>query len=962
MAKQIPPPAPVPSDDRTALRALEATVSALRGDLAKFAEALSSQAIRGTRDEVLRAIQTDVAAEFNRLRPQLDAAALGRDPAADLAAIRSAVNDLRVGLEAGQKSLAEVNANLSATRIQTLVNDATEVAANRVYRDEFEARLEELSVAFADADERFGQLRSYVDQFGPGGLPVVAQERDELGRRVAKQDAELQALRATCAKQTAALDEYAAAAVRHSLQASVDPEALSARLREYEALDRDLADRQSLQAAKERLEGNLEQLEAELANWRQQAKVESQVRVDQADLERMREAVARAEFAKGHAERRRQQSAQGESQAKQEAHQARADAEAAKAAAATAESLARRVEALDDEFKGTKDELNYSRAVNSELAKSNRQLETRVEVLSGELTKVRFQVDLALERARASEAERVAATLEESRRKLDIWAGHEAEIRAAEHVADAARQRELLSSAKAELQKLTANFSLAKSAEMVANAENQGLRLELEQTKVAKTIAIEATIADCQNRLDREREALRTEADVLRRQTLAAAEVDLGLARAAALRFTEVANEERRRFELLRADSETLAAQKGQLQAEITALEDRLHDFRVKDIPDEERAGQLRKPYFASDTLAPIADHYRREEDFVLHLEAEVAKAGFHFHTRLLRAFHTSLKTADYAPLVVLAGISGTGKSELPRLYADLGGIPFLEIAVQPSWDSPHDILGFYNYTDGRFKAEPLARLLHQLGDNSDPLGKSPCIVLLDEMNLARVEYYFSEMLSKLEARRAVSRRDNAETRKRASVGIDLGPGRAEHLYLDPRLLFVGTMNNDESTMTLSDKVLDRASAITFPAPREMSLREQGSIDHAKNRLSWATWQSWQKRPTDDNLREKLNVINDIMDDLGRPFGHRLFRAIYAYLSNYPSTDATHADDAWADQLAMKVFPRLRGLECESREVKGQLDRLKAHIPEALHASFGQARDREFFAFAGARDLYRGRQ
>lgn len=136
-------------------------------------------------------------------------------------------------------------------------------------------------------------------------------------------------------------------------------------------------------------------------------------------------------------------------------------------------------------------------------------------------------------------------------------------------------------------------------------------------------------------------------------------------------------------------------------------------------------------------------------------------------------AFHTSLKISDRSPLVVLAGVSGTGKSELPRRYAEAFGIHFLNVAVQPRWDGPQDLFGFYDYLDRRFRATELARSLVQMdtiGPRSERgwnppkdwskgnrLNDQMLLVLLDEMNLARVEYYFSEFLSRLETRSGLS-------------------------------------------------------------------------------------------------------------------------------------------------------------------------------------------------------------
>ena len=139
-----------------------------------------------------------------------------------------------------------------------------------------------------------------------------------------------------------------------------------------------------------------------------------------------------------------------------------------------------------------------------------------------------------------------------------------------------------------------------------------------------------------------------------------------------------------------------------------------------------------------------------------------------YFPERVLYAFHTALKISDISPLVVLAGISGTGKSELPRRYAEGMGLHFVILPVQPRWDSPQDLFGFYNYLEGRYKATELARAMVQFelyNRDSWPLPEDwnhdrsdrMLLVLLDEMNLARVEYYFSEFLSRLETRRGIN-------------------------------------------------------------------------------------------------------------------------------------------------------------------------------------------------------------
>ena len=112
----------------------------------------------------------------------------------------------------------------------------------------------------------------------------------------------------------------------------------------------------------------------------------------------------------------------------------------------------------------------------------------------------------------------------------------------------------------------------------------------------------------------------------------------------------------------------------------------------------------------------------------------------------------------------MLAGVSGTGKSELPRLYSHFGGLYFEPLSVQPNWDSQESMLGFFNSIDNRFDAQPVLRFLAQSQkpwvpatdehDGYPGLADAVCMVLLDEMNLAHPELYFAEFLSKLELRR----------------------------------------------------------------------------------------------------------------------------------------------------------------------------------------------------------------
>jgi hypothetical protein len=365
------------------------------------------------------------------------------------------------------------------------------------------------------------------------------------------------------------------------------------------------------------------------------------------------------------------------------------------------------------------------------------------------------------------------------------------------------------------------------------------------------------------------------------------------------------------------------------------------------------------------------------DETTALRRLAEHLRArGLHFPERVQLAFHTSLKAAHINPLVVLAGVSGTGKSALPMAYAEATGMNFISLAVQPGWSGPQDLLGFYNYLERKYKATELARALAQMSRFSakDLPGvaiqsrkEQMLLLLLDEMNLARIEYYFSDFLSRLEQRRGRNIEDE-QRRREVSLLVDAGSLPATEvprfIFPDFNVLFVGTMNEDESTQSLSDKVIDRANVLRFGAPKELKAAAAPAIAPATDFLPRATWEQWVK-PFDgngfDNERTALTQLNHMLESVNRPFGHRVYRAILDYLANYPgaATDAARCRNALADQIEQKIIPKLRGLDTQDDTTSRCLDQLGATIsglqdPELADA-FARARQQHLFEWFGVK-------
>lgn len=334
-----------------------------------------------------------------------------------------------------------------------------------------------------------------------------------------------------------------------------------------------------------------------------------------------------------------------------------------------------------------------------------------------------------------------------------------------------------------------------------------------------------------------------------------------------------------------------------------------------------------------------------KELDWLEGINKGAELSGMQFPKRLLHAFHTSLKSAELSPLTVLAGVSGTGKSALPRLYSRFGGLNCLSLAVQPNWDSPQSLFGFFNSIDGRFNATPVLRALVQAQHAPDHdtyehgLSDRLMLILLDEMNLAHVEQYFSDLLSKLEDRRGESRD--------VTLDIDIGAGADPYrLVLGRNVLWVGTMNEDETTKSLSDKVIDRSNLLYFPRPRTLHSRTEVALHDELPLIDASVWQGWQQLRSPfmaseiEAFKHGLEEINQRLEFVGRALGHRVWQSVEYYMANHPEViEARERNDqdalqrtmrrAYEDQLVLKVMPKLRGIETSGDDRRNCLDPIK---------------------------------
>lgn len=382
---------------------------------------------------------------------------------------------------------------------------------------------------------------------------------------------------------------------------------------------------------------------------------------------------------------------------------------------------------------------------------------------------------------------------------------------------------------------------------------------------------------------------------------------------------------------------------KGSLIALLEKREEEINELKNRQMSEAAKKETIEQAYFTIEEIEneeEIVDEIK----WLNKIKNSFKEIGFKFSDRLLYAFHTSLKVGDWNPLTVLAGVSGTGKSELPRLYSRYGGINFLPLAVQSNWDSPYSLFGYYNSLEGKFNATSLLKVLYQAQEDAkNSISEYLTIVLLDEMNLAHVELYFSELLSKLELLRG-----NDDVK----LEIDIAEKNPYEIKLNKNVIWVGTMNEDETTKSLSDKVIDRSNLINFPRPNEFVSRNELKELEEAPKLKREIWENWKwnnvknilvqdedtkkeniKIITEfeekiNNLKAKMEEINGYLKVSGRAIGHRVWQSIENYIRNYPlvleSIRKRNSEElektiqiAFEDALVQKLMPKLKGLETE---------------------------------------------
>lgn len=297
-----------------------------------------------------------------------------------------------------------------------------------------------------------------------------------------------------------------------------------------------------------------------------------------------------------------------------------------------------------------------------------------------------------------------------------------------------------------------------------------------------------------------------------------------------------------------------------------------------------------------------------------------ILNAGFTFSLPQITNYYLSLKTK---PFVILTGISGTGKTKITELFAKAVCQDFnkqyLPLPVRPDWTDDRNLLGYYNPLTKQYQSTPFLDFIMKAAN--DP--ENPYFVCLDEMNLARVEYYFSTFLSAMES---------------GSKEISLpwfNEDKEYKLAIPPNLFFSGTVNMDETTYRFSPKVLDRANTIEFNEIDLLKSREKEDSsqmnqeltelfkkhflvdDVRKNGTSSGKYNEWEKKNWEKLVGFLYRINKEALEKYNLHFGYRIRDEIlrYMYFAETLDSGEFSTDNALDLQIKQKILPRIKGPE-----------------------------------------------
>ena len=296
------------------------------------------------------------------------------------------------------------------------------------------------------------------------------------------------------------------------------------------------------------------------------------------------------------------------------------------------------------------------------------------------------------------------------------------------------------------------------------------------------------------------------------------------------------------------------------------------------------------------------------------------SRMGLYYESKVIRLLFAGFASTK---LILLQGISGTGKTSLPYALGKFIENDSTIVSVQPSWRDRTELFGYFNEFSKKFNETDVLRRIYEASYNDDVN-----VIILDELNIARIEYYFAEMLSIMEMPDPDEWRIELVASPWVNDPKNLKDGK---LLIPQNTWYVGTANNDDSTFAVSDKVYDRAltinidnKGVAFEAP-----------DTPPARLSYTYLNSlYQKAITENPLEQKyLDMIEELDDYVIKKFrvafGNRIMKQLKLFVPVYVACGGTVLEGI-DHILHTKVFRKFESLNLSliRDEIKGLINYL----------------------------------
>lgn len=317
-----------------------------------------------------------------------------------------------------------------------------------------------------------------------------------------------------------------------------------------------------------------------------------------------------------------------------------------------------------------------------------------------------------------------------------------------------------------------------------------------------------------------------------------------------------------------------------------------------------------------------------QEKQNIEKIKDYITAKGFTYKDNLIENLYLSLKAK---PFVILAGTSGTGKSKLAKLFAESIKAEYKLVPVRPDWSDSSDLFGHLDL-EGKFIPGAITDFIAKANNNLT----KPHILCLDEMNLARVEYYLSDYLSVIETRRVENGKiitDPVLTKE--SFGKDtIAFEKYGELSLPENLYIIGTVNMDETTFPFSKKVLDRANTIEFSNvdlsfPDFSSTESASPLDNIENDFIKSKYlilrDCLDYQSELSSLCEELEKVNQILATANLHVGYRVRDEIVFYTLNNKIEQLIDDDKALDNAIMQKILPRIQGSSNTVKEMLYEL-------------------------------------